>query len=129
VVAHIIAIPKEFPDPREMGPYYEHVEETMARYSGGYQAIPRHRVTVLEGDWLPAKGVVILEFPSYEQALARYHSEAYAPLLALRRHRGRFDMILVDGLSADDTVQIEGPEAWEVARIAELEAEERRAAT
>ena len=80
MVAHIILIPTQYPDPRTMGPYGEGVEATMARYGGGYQSVLRHRVTTLEGEWHPPKGVTILEFPSYEQALARYQSPEYAPL-------------------------------------------------
>ena len=84
-----------------MGPYGAGVEATMVRYGGGYQSVLRHRVTTLEGDWHPPKGVTILEFPSYEQALAWYHSPEYAPLRELRMATGRFDVILVDGISED----------------------------
>lgn len=122
MVAHIILVTKEYPDPREMDPYFRGVAETMARYGGGYQAVPRHRVTRLEGDWLPPKGITILEFPSYDQALAWYQSPEYAPLLALRTNKGRFDTILVDGVSADDPVSTGKPDPWEIERIAELEA-------
>ena len=66
MVAHIILVPTQYPGPRKMSPYGEHIEETMAQYGGGYQSVLRHRVTVLEGDWQPAKGVGILEFPRYE---------------------------------------------------------------
>ena len=95
MVAHIILVTKQYPDPRTMQPYYDGIEATMARYGGGYQSVLRHRVTTLEGDWHPPKGVTILEFPSYEQALAWYHSPEYAPLRELRsdprrwRQRGR----------------------------------------
>ena len=124
MVAHIILVPTQYPDPRQMGPYYEHVEATMARYGGGYQSLPRHRVTVLEGDWHPTKGVVILEFPSYDQALAWYRSPEYAPLLELRTTTGRFDTILVEGLG-EGAPSITGRlDAWEIERIAELEAQE-----
>lgn len=127
MVAHIILVAKQYPDPRTMGPYAEHVEETMALFGGGYQSVLRHRVTVLEGDWNPPKGVTILEFPSYEQALAWYQSPEYAPLLELRKKTGRFDTILVDGLGGDQSVVTGGLDPWEIERIAELEAEEQRA--
>ena len=129
MAAHIILVTREYPDPREMGPFAAHVRETMARYGGGYQAFPRHRVTTLEGDWLPPKGMTILEFPSYDQALAWYQSEEYAPLLALRTHRGRFDTVLVDGISAADPDTPGKLDPWEIERIAELEAEERGTAS
>jgi uncharacterized protein (DUF1330 family) len=100
----------------------------MALYGGGYQSVLRHRVTTLEGDWRPLKGVTILEFPSYEQALAWYHSPEYAPLRELRMATGRFDVILVDGISEDDPATTGKLDTWEIERIAELEAEEAQAA-
>lgn len=129
MAAHIILVTKQYPDPRTMQPYYDGVEATMARFGGGYQSVPRHRVETLEGDWHPPKGVTILEFPSTEQALAWYHSEEYAPLRALRMATGRFDVILVDGIGEDDPVVAKGtPDPWELERIAELEEEEAHAA-
>jgi uncharacterized protein (DUF1330 family) len=128
VAAHIILVAQQYPDPRRMGPYYEHVEETMARFGGGYQSVLRHRVTPLEGEWRP-RAVTILEFPSYEQALDWYNSPEYAPLRALRTRLGRFDVILVDGIGDGDSVDSGQLDPWEVERIAELEAEERRAAS
>jgi uncharacterized protein (DUF1330 family) len=110
-----------------MDPYYKGVEATMALYSGGYRSLPRHHVTTLEGDWHPDKGVVILEFPSHERALAWYHSPEYAPLLELRNKTGRMNMILVDGLGEDEAVGTGQPDPWEIERIAELEALEARA--
>ena len=56
MVAHIILVAKDYPDPRTMGPYGQGVEATMARYGGGYQSVLRHRITTLEGDWHPPKG-------------------------------------------------------------------------
>ena len=73
----------------------------MALYGGRYRTLFRHRLEVLEGDWRPSPGLVILEFPSFEQALAWYHSPEYAPLRALRHQHERFDMILVDSLEDD----------------------------
>ena len=128
MVAHIILVAKDYPDPRTMGPYGQGVEATMARYGGGYQSVLQHRVTTLEGDWHPPKGVTILEFPSYEQALAWYHSPEYAPLRELRMATGRFDVILIDGISEDDPATTGKLDAWEIERIAELEAQEAQAA-
>ena len=124
MVAHIILVAKQYPDPRTMGPYSAGVEETMARHGGGYQSVLRHRVTTLEGDWRPPKGVTILEFPSYEQALAWYRSPEYAPWRDLRMATGSFDVIVVDGVSKDDPAITGKLDAWEIERIAELEAEE-----
>jgi len=128
MVAHIISVTKRYPDPRTMGPYSQGVEETLATYGDRYQSALRHRVTTLEGDWHPLKGVVILEFPSYEQALAWYHSPEYVPLRELIMATGRFDVILVDGMSDADPMIGLPHDAWKSERIAELEAEEAKAA-
>jgi uncharacterized protein (DUF1330 family) len=125
--AHIRLIPTQYPDPRTMGPDGAGVEATMARYGGGDQSVLRHWVTPWEGDWPPPKGVTILAFPSSEQALAWYHSPEYAPVRALRMATGRCDVILVDGLSADDPATTGQRDAWEIERIAELEAEAAQA--
>jgi len=127
MAAHIILVAKEYPDPRTMGPYGKNVEATMALYGGGYQCGLRHRVTTLEGEWHPDKGVTIIEFPSYDQALAWYHSAEYAPLRELRQKTGRFDVILVDGLAEGEPNATGRPDAWEIERIAELEALEATA--
>jgi uncharacterized protein (DUF1330 family) len=63
----------------------EQVEATMARYGGFYRTWLRHRVEVVEGDFGPHLGHTIVEFPTFEQLWAWYHSEEYAPLKALRR--------------------------------------------
>lgn len=41
--------------------------------------------------------VVIIEFPSYQAALACYHSPEYATAMALRRDRSVADLVLVEG--------------------------------
>jgi uncharacterized protein (DUF1330 family) len=127
MVAHIMSVPHVLSDPREAGPYYDGVAATMALYGGGYQSLPGHRVTTLEGAWHPAKGVAILEFPSYERAWARDHSPEYTPLRELRTTTGRNDIILVDGLGADDTERRARWAAMKRARSAELEAQEAHA--
>ena len=103
--AFIVSIPREVAaDPGVMRPYQEQIEATLAPYGGRYRALRRHRLEVLEGDWRPPHGVVVLEFPSFEQAKAWYHSPEYAPLLAIRHAHNRFDMILVDGLAEGETL-------------------------
>ena len=67
------------PDRTPMRPYAERVQATMAAYGGGYRRGLGHRVEVLEGDWHP-RALAMLEFPTFEQARAWYHSPEYAPL-------------------------------------------------
>ena len=101
MAAYYFALAREVPDNRQevMRPYLEQVEATMARYGGFYRTWLRHRVEVVEGDLGPHLGPTIVEFPTFEQLRAWYHSEEYAPLKALRQQHMRFDVMLVDGLS------------------------------
>ena len=97
-------------------PYDDQIEEIMARYGGRYLRLRRHPIEVLEGDWQPPLGMGIVEFPSMEQARAFYHSPEYAPLLAWRRARGRFNLILVDGVPEGMTSRSTAVAAVEAAR-------------
>lgn len=40
---------------------------------------------------------VVIEFESYEQALACYDSEEYAPALALRKQYAKTDLVIIKG--------------------------------
>ena len=50
----------------------------------------------LEGDWR-ANRLVILEFPTVEQAKAWLNSPEYAPARALRHKYAKTNMVVVDG--------------------------------
>lgn len=52
----------------------------------------------LEGTGKLPSVVVVLEFPSMEQAKAWYHDPEYAPLITLRHTGADLDFILVEGL-------------------------------
>lgn len=107
MAAYYIALAREMPDNQRelMRPYMDQVEATMARYGGFYRTWLRHRVEVVEGDYGPHFGPTIVEFPSWEQLWAWYHSAEYAPLKALRQQHMRFDVMLVDGLSDKEIAQ------------------------
>jgi uncharacterized protein (DUF1330 family) len=99
VPAYFIAIARDLAaDPRVMLPYQQQVEATMALYGGRYRVLLRHEIEAVEGDWRPPLGLVIVEFPTVEQARAWYHSPEYAPLLQHRHAHEHFDCIIVDGL-------------------------------
>jgi len=101
MAAYYIALAREIPENlwEVMRPYLDQVEATMALYGGYYATYMRHRVEVVEGDYGAFFGPTIVEFPSWEQLWAWYHSEEYAPLKALRQQHTRFDVMLVDGLT------------------------------
>ena len=52
----------------------------------------------LEGEGGLPSVIVVLEFPSMEQAKAWYNDPEYAPMIQLRQGGSDLDFILVDGL-------------------------------
>lgn len=107
MAAYYIAIAREIPDNwrESMRPYLDEVEATMVLFGGFYRAYLRHRVEVVEGDFGATLGPTIVEFPSWEQLWAWYHSDEYAPLKALRQQHMRFDVMLVDSLTDDELAE------------------------
>jgi uncharacterized protein (DUF1330 family) len=69
----------------------------IAAYGGRYLARGGRCVT-LEGDWAPARAV-ILEFPSLERAQEWWASAEYEPGKALRHASARSKMIVIEGVS------------------------------
>jgi uncharacterized protein (DUF1330 family) len=68
---------------------------TVAQYGGRF-LVRGGAVEPLEGGWTP-KRVVVLEFPSMEQAQRWYRSPEYAPGIALRQAASVGRVILVEG--------------------------------
>jgi uncharacterized protein (DUF1330 family) len=69
---------------------------SIAQYGGRYAA-RGGQVETLEGTWSP-KRLVILEFPSVEQAKAWWNSAEYAEAKALRQAVAHTQMIVIAGL-------------------------------
>jgi len=83
-------------DPVTMEEYRKQVPATIAKYGGRYLARGGAHHTV-EGDWKPNR-VVVLEFPSMEQAKRWYDSEEYRDPKAIRLRAGRANLIMVEGV-------------------------------
>ena len=68
---------------------------------GGEYIVRGGRQETLEGDWNPHR-VVLLKFPSFEQAQAFYRDSAYVrDIKPLREGAAEyFNMVLVEGVSA-----------------------------
>ena len=75
--------------------YRKLVPDTIAKYGGRY-LVRGGRTETLEGDWQPQR-VVVLEFPSVEQAKRWYDSEEYRDPKALRWRTAKANLILVEG--------------------------------
>jgi uncharacterized protein (DUF1330 family) len=86
----------EINDPESYKEYARLVPATIAQYGGKY-LVRGGTVEAKEGGWTP-KRVVVLEFPSLEQARKWYHSPEYAPVLAIRLKAASAKLILVEGL-------------------------------
>ena len=82
-------------DPAAYEDYRKQVPATVAKYGGRF-VVRGGKVEPLEGGWTP-KRIVLLEFPSFEQAQKWYRSPEYAPLIALRQRASRGRLVLVEG--------------------------------
>jgi uncharacterized protein (DUF1330 family) len=76
--------------------YRRLVPGTIAKYGGRF-IVRGGAFQVLEGSWQP-KRLVLLEFPSTEQAKRWYDSEEYRPLKAMRLKASTSNLVLVDGV-------------------------------
>jgi uncharacterized protein (DUF1330 family) len=73
------------------------VPATLAKYGGRFLVRGgAHRA--VEGDWKPNR-LVVLEFPSMEQAQRWYDSEEYREPKAMRLRAGRTDLVMVEGVA------------------------------
>jgi uncharacterized protein (DUF1330 family) len=83
-------------DPAGMREYLERVPGTLTKYGGRY-IVRGGQFEVVEGDWQPTR-VVMLEFPSMEQAKLWYDSEEYKEWKAARLKAARTNTVLVQGI-------------------------------
>src|SRR5688500_5309943 len=71
----------------------------LARKHGGNILVrPNCKWEVLEGNAPCRTGVVMFEFPSINDARARYNDPEYAPLKKLRQSGAKLDLIAVESL-------------------------------
>lgn len=85
----------EITDPALFEEYKKLTPATVAQYGGRFLA-RGGRTETLEGDWSP-KRLVIIEFPSVEQAKAWADSNEYAPAKRLRQMASKSNLIVVEG--------------------------------
>lgn len=92
-----VVVDIEVTDPEGYKEYVKIAPATVAQYGGRYLARGGY-TEVLEGDWQP-KRLVILEFPSVDQAKAWLNSPEYAPARALRHRYARSNMVVIEGVA------------------------------
>ena len=76
--------------------YTQKTGELIRKYGGRSLARFGSPVEALEGEGKLPTTIVILEFPSVEQAKAWYHDPEYAPIITLRQTGANGDIVVVD---------------------------------
>lgn len=83
----------------DLGPaivaYIEKIDATLAPYGGRF-LVHGGRLTGLEGEW--DGDIVIVEFPSRDDAVAWYESPAYQEILPLRTEHSSSIAAIVEGV-------------------------------
>jgi uncharacterized protein (DUF1330 family) len=95
-MAAYVIVEIEVTDPVRYEDYKKLAEASVAAFGGRY-VVRGGAVDTLEGDWHPAR-FVMLEFPSAERAREWWSSELYRPGKELRQSTARSRMILVRGV-------------------------------
>lgn len=85
----------EITNPDGYREYTAMVPATIQQYGGRF-LVRGGKSQVLEGDW-PQRRRVIIEFPSYEQALKWFESPEYAKPKALRQANSNGRLLLMEG--------------------------------
>jgi uncharacterized protein (DUF1330 family) len=86
----------EIEDAAAYAEYVKLVPPSIAVYGGRF-VVRGGKTETLEGSWSP-KRLVILEFPSVEQAKKWWASEEYAEAKALRQRAAKTEMIVAEGV-------------------------------
>lgn len=94
VAAYIIA-DIHITDPAAYEDYKRQTPASIAQYGGRFVVRGGHAEN-LEGDWRPER-IVVLEFPSVEQAKKWWACAEYAPVKAIRQRAATSRLIVVQG--------------------------------
>jgi uncharacterized protein (DUF1330 family) len=90
VIANVIV-----KDPVRYEEYRQLVPGTLEKFGGRF-IVRGGRLEALEGDWRPAR-LVIVEFPSAEHARAWWNSPEYAEARAIRQATSEGTLLLLEG--------------------------------
>jgi uncharacterized protein (DUF1330 family) len=84
-------------DPAWVAEYGPKVEALVEKHGGRY-LVRGGEMDVVEGTTPASRVMVVIEFPSLENARAWYNDPEYAPLIKLRQTGSEAEIVLVDGL-------------------------------
>ena len=96
-MAAYMIVDNEVTDPEGFREYQKRVGSTLESYGGTF-LVRGEKYENLEGDW-HLHQLIMLEFPSVEQARRWYQSDAYAPVKDIRLKTANTQAILVQGNS------------------------------
>lgn len=91
---YVIFYVEEITDPKSLKDYQNAAHPTLEQH-GGKVFVGYGRQEVVEGP--PVRGVVSIEFPSYEAAREWYHSAAYQEAKVIRRAAVTCHAVIVEG--------------------------------
>ena len=83
-------------DPVRYEDYRRLVTPTLAKYGGRF-IVRGGRIDVLEGEWQPNR-LVLVEFPSVEQAHAWWNSPEYTEAKLIRQATSEGTLIVLEGV-------------------------------
>ncbi len=94
-MAAYMIVDNEVTDPEGYREYQKRVGSTLESYGGKF-LVRGGNYKTLEGDWHLHR-LILLEFPSVEQATRWYQSDEYAPVKDIRLKTALTQVILVQG--------------------------------
>jgi len=94
-VSAYIVVQISIHDPASYEVYKALAPASLAVYGGRY-IVRGGASTILEGSWQPSR-LVVLQFPTSDQARAWWSSPEYAPAKAVRQRSAHTEMLLVEG--------------------------------
>jgi len=83
-------------DPAGYEDYRRRVPATIEKYGGRFVA-RGGTIEVLEGDWTPSR-LVIIEFPTAEEARAWWNSPEYSAARTIRQATSRGTLLILEGV-------------------------------
>lgn len=95
MTAYAVAVIRETRFGDEIRQYLQRIDETLAPFSGKYR-VHGGPYQPLEGSW--TGDLVVIEFPSMEQAQGWYQSAAYRAIRPFRTDHTEGDVFLVEGV-------------------------------
>ena len=95
MAGYVVAVDEDT-DPEGMARYRELVPAIIEQFGGRF-VVRGGKAEALEGDWEPSR-LIIIEFPSVEQAKAWWSSAEYAEAKALRQRSAETSLTVVEGI-------------------------------